>query len=221
MERDDIQKMWAADAHRIESGVLINRQLLQALSVNPALAAVRWEAIVELLGNAIAIVLLGSFAADHFVEIRFYLPAVALGICAIVLFGLQVRQIVDSRPPEYGEPITAVQKRLSSLRIRRLRTTQWIFALAVLAWTPLVIVGFKALLGIDVYRFGAPYLWSNVVFGLLIAAIVVWASRTIGPRLSGIPVVRSLVEACGGASLNKARRVLASIAEFENERTAV
>lgn len=73
--------MWAADKHRIEATVLMNRRLLRAISLNPALAAVRWVAFVELIANAVAILMLGSFAADHFAELRFTLPNRSRCLC--------------------------------------------------------------------------------------------------------------------------------------------
>ncbi|MGA8535531.1 MAG: hypothetical protein WB615_15595 [Candidatus Tumulicola sp.] len=220
MERDDFQNMWAADRHRIDAAIGMNRRILHAISLDPALAAVRWVAVVELFGNAAAILVLGSFAFDHLAELRFALPAIVLGGCAIALLNLQIRQIVDARRPGYDEPITAVQKRLESLRIRRIRSTRWIFALAVLAWIPLQIVALKGLFGIDTYAFGAAYFWSNVIFGILVAASVLWASRTFYVRLQSAPGVGTLVRSLTGNSINEARRIIASIVAFESDASS-
>ena len=168
--------MWAADKSRLERELAVNSDLLHKISLGPVLASSRHLSWIEVASDAIAILLLGSFAADYFAEPRFSIAAIILGIGAIVLMALRIRQVVDARPPAFDEPLVAVLERLETTRTRKTATLRWIAALAALAWVPLQIVLFKAVFNIDVYAFGAPYLVANAGFGIAVAvgAILVW-----------------------------------------------
>ena len=169
MERDDFQTMWAADKARLERELAVNSELLHKMSLGPALASSRRLSWIELAFDAIAIVLLGSFAADYFAEPRFSIPAIILGIGAIVLVALRIRQVLDTRPPAFDEPLVAVLERFETMRALNMATLRWIAALGALAWVPLQIVLFKAVFNFDVYAFGAPYLIANAGFGIAVA----------------------------------------------------
>ena len=169
--------MWAADKTRLERELAVNSELLHKISLGPVLASSRHLSWIELAFDAIAIFLLGSFAADHFAEPRFSFPAIVLGIGAIVLTALRIRQVVDARPPAFDEPLVAVLERLETMHQRKAATLRWIAALAALAWVPLQIVLLKAVFNIDAYGFGAPYLVANAGFGVAVAVGAILGSH--------------------------------------------
>jgi len=206
MEPDDFQRMWAEESARQGSDVSLAERLTAALGMARARAATRRFGLGETLEAAFAVVallLVGSFLGDHRAEPRFAVPAALLLLGTIAILNVHIRNLIDANHAAYDEPIAVVQKRLETLAIRRYRLTQWILALATLAWTPLLIVAAKGLFGVDVYRFGAAYLAGNVALGLALVPLVLWLLGRIGKRVLDT------------TALSEARAMLATLAAFE------
>lgn len=208
MERDDVQTMWAVEAARTSAAMVLNQQYLRALAVRGNLSRVRWGSWLELFFDAIAVLWLGSFAFGHLAVMRFFIPALLLFAGAIALLQVHIRSLVDARPPDYAEPVLALQKRLERIRLRDTIATRAIFGLCWLAWTPLFIVVAKAN-GFDVYSLGVPFLLANVAFGIVAAAVIGWLFRTYENG--------RIARALDGTTAKEARSALATIAAFESE----
>ena len=85
---------------------------------------------------------------------------------------------------DYGAPVVAIQTRLESLTVERIRATKWTRLLAPLAWTPMSIVSLRGLFDVDVYAaFGSTWLAANVLFGLLVLIVHV----SISDRIRCVP----------------------------------
>jgi hypothetical protein len=176
--------------------------------------------LFEALGGLVTVLLLGNFLGDHVAELKFAIPAAFLDVLAIGFMINLILQIAVARQIDYGRPIAAIQKKLEELRVLRIRYVQGLLIVAVLAWPPLLVVAFAAL-GVDAYAlFGAAYIWANVLVGLAVIPLAIWAARKIGDRAGGSPVVRYLVRTIGGSSLNAAGDFLATLSEFEREPLA-
>ncbi len=116
---------------------------------------------------------------------------------------------------DYAAPIVEIQRRLETLWLQRIRTTQWILILSPLAWTPLLIVAFKWLLNVDVYdACGTPFVVSNLLCGLLVLVLAVWISWTFAYRMKSSPLIQRLLQDLGGQNLAAARAFAKSVSEF-------
>jgi hypothetical protein len=221
MELDELKASWQELDRKLETSIALNLRLLQGRMAGKAettLKRLAWLLGLEVLINVAGLALVGSFIGNHFTEIRYLVPAVALdlGLIALVIAG--VRQIAAINLIDYCAPIVAIQRRLESLRMERIRTVKWTLLLAPLAWTPLFIVGLKGLFDIDVYaNFGIAYVPANLACGAAVVVAGVWASRRFAARLEGSSVMRWVADCLAGTSLKSAARFLDSLSQFEEE----
>ena len=221
MELDDLKHTWERYDKKLDTSIRMNTHLLHGAvlgKAETALARLSRLLRVELLLTLGAALVLGSFMWEHAADARFLVPAVALQLGVIALVLACVRQIVAISEVDYDAPVIAIQKRLESLRVERIRTTKWTFLLAPFAWTLLFIVTWKGLLNVDVYAtFDAAWLVANVLFGLTFIALGVWVSRRFASRLERSSLVRTLLRDIAGHNLDVATAFLRSLSQFEDE----
>ena len=221
LDLDEMRKQWAQHDRKLDESIHLSRQLLsanlngarsalQCLAASLSLEAVVWFAIV---------IALGSFIYDHFGMVQFALPAAALDLYAIGMLAARIRQIVAAQQIDYGRPIAVIQKQLETLRVLRIRITQWGLLAGAVVWAPFVIVTAKAWFGIEVYN--PDWLWANLLFGLSLIPLAVWLSKKFGDRASRSPFIERLMKDIAGHNLNAARAFLERLSEFEDENVAV
>jgi hypothetical protein len=209
---------WQEGDQKLDAAIRLNQHLLREVVRGKAETALKrlsrflW---IELLLNAGGTLMLGRFIFDHFAETRFLIPALALQLGLIVLIIAGARQLAALAGIDYNAPVVEIQRRLASLRAERIQTMKWTLLLAPLAWVPLLIVGMKSLVDVDVYAtFNTALLVANVVFGLLVIPIGVLASRRYGDRLARWPLAQRLLRDIGGQNFAAVRRFLDSLSEF-------
>ena len=219
MELDDLKRRWEDQDHRLEDAIRLNTRLLQASVLGKAGTSLRGLSRLlwfELLANLVAAFWLGAFLANHVSEPRFLIPAAALDLSVIALIVAGVRQLAALRSLDYGAPIVAIQKRLESLRVERIRAVMATLLFAPVLWTPLFIVALKGLFSVDAYAaFGAGSLIANLLLGLLVIPLAVWISKRYEARMRGSALVRRLMRTLAGRSLDSAAAFLDSISDFE------
>jgi hypothetical protein len=221
MELDALKEKWAEHDRKLDLSIRLNRQALSETKLNRARSAMQRLAAslgVEAAIQLGVVVLLGSFIGDHIRTLRFALTGAVLDAFAIAILIALIQQIVLALRIDYGQPIVAIQRQLAALRVLRVRYTLWIFAAAPLIWTPLFIVSMKAFWGLDAFQlFGAAYLAANVLFGLTVLLLAVWASRKFGDRMGRSPILQWVMRTLAGYNLNAATSYLAALSEFEQE----
>jgi hypothetical protein len=219
MELDDLRQAWEAHGRKLEESSLLSRFVLnQAISAKAETATrrlSRWLWI-ELLINLVAAVWLGSFLADNVTVARYAIPAAALDVLVIALLMAGARQLVAIGRIDYGQSVLLVQQRVGALRAERIRATMATLVVAPLIWIPLLIVALKGLFGVDAYAtFSSAWLIGNVVFGLVVLAVGVWASKRYAGRVANSPSLRWLMDTLAGHNLHTATAALRSLAQFE------
>jgi hypothetical protein len=112
-----------------------------------------------------------------------------------------------------------IQKQLESLRVLRIRITQWALLTGqVVWWIPFLIVALKGFWDVDAYKvFGTAFLLANLAVGLAIIPLAIWVSRKFRDRMGRSPVMQRLMKELAGYNLNAATGFLATLSEFENE----
>ena len=220
MELDDLKRSWEQHDRKLDASIRLNTRLLRGSVLGKAEAALKRLSRllqVELVLSLGAAVWLGSFLWEHAVEGRFLIPALMLHLSVIALIATCIRQIVAISEVDYGAPIVAIQRRLESLRIERIRTTKWTLLLAPLLWTPVFITGAMGFFNVDVYAlFGATWVVANMLFGLLVIAAGVWISRRYAGRMERSTWLRGMMQDITGQNLTTANEYLRSLAEFED-----
>jgi biotin transporter BioY len=218
MELDELKSRWQEQDKKLDDCLRLNQRLLRESLLGKSDTALRRLSRLlwfELVVNVAGAILVGSFLGDHVTETRYLIPAIALqlGLIAVIVAG--ARQLATIAGIDYAAPIVEIQRRLEALWLQRIRTTQWILILSPLAWTPLLIVGFKWLLNVDVYSAcGTPFVVWNLLFGLLVLVLAVWISRTFANRMDRSPVIQRLLQDLGGQNLAAARAFAKSVSEF-------
>lgn len=221
MELEELKRLWEKNDAKLEQSLRLNTRLLKTALLEKVDASTRWLSrwlVLELLLNLVAPVCLGVFIGNHFDEARFLVPAAVLQLCAIGLIVRLASEIVAIHRVDYGLPVVEIQKRLESLRVERARTTIWTLLAAPLLWTPLLVVGMRALIGVDAYAaLGALYLAANVLVGILFLGLALWISRRYADRMGRSPFLQRLMRSLSGRSLAKATELLGAVTRFENE----
>ena len=221
MELEDLKKQWEGLDAKLDSALRLNRRFLEDRALERAdKAMVRhgWALAAELALGVVAVLLTGSFVADHVREARFLVPGLVLHAFVIAQVAMLVRQIVETRRIDYAEPLVEIQRRVGRLRVSAIRMTVWTFLLAPLVWTPLCIVALRGLLGVDAYAaFGTPYIVANLALGVAVVAAGMVASRFCADWFSASPFGRRLMGALAGTSLAAATAHLEALARFERE----
>jgi hypothetical protein len=221
MELDDLRRSWEQHDRRLDEALRLNRRLLVSMDLDKTksmMQRLRTLLGMELVVDVLAVVALGSFIGSHLAEPRFLVPAFILNVAAVGIFIVELVQWMRAGAINYDAPVLEIQRRLESLRVLRIRTTQGVLLLAPLLWTPLLIVGMRAGLNLDAYEvLGTRYLIANLVFGLVFMAAVLWACRRFADRLHRSSLVRSLARDVAGKSLTSAMDQLARISAFERE----
>jgi hypothetical protein len=218
---EDLRAQWAEHDRKLEASLRLNRRLLSAVALDrargPLRRFVRYLAFEVAMG-AVALLLLGSFAAAHASEARFLAPAIALGAGVVVLLRAAIRQIMLAARIDHGAPLADAQRRLEELRLESARWIRITFFAAPLAWPPLAIVLLQALLGLDAYVVpGVPWLLANLAFGVAVLAAALWISHRHAARLARSPVLAALARALSDRNLAAAAAHLAEVAAFEDE----
>jgi hypothetical protein len=222
MDLDEFKAKWAEQDRKLETSLRLNRQLLNAMHLNRAQSALQhlaWELAFEAVIELAGVVVLGSFAYEHRMMPQFVFPAVALDLVAIAILHGLIRQIVGALQIDYSSPVTTIQKQIEALRMLRIRCMQWIFLVAPLAWTPLLIVALKGFFGLDAYRiFSVAWLVANLLFGLVVIPLAIWLAKRYGDWLGRFPVMQRLMNDLLGHNLKAAIGFLATLTEFEDDK---
>jgi hypothetical protein len=221
MELDDLKERWAQYDRKLDAAIHLNTQLLKATLHGKAETALRrlsrwlW---IELALNAVVVLWLGSFFVDHLAEFRFWVPALGLFLCALALIIACVHQLLAISQVDYGAPVVAIQSRLESLRIFRIRATKWTLLLSPLLWTPLFIVSLKSFFDVDAYdTFSSAWLTANVLFGVLVIPVALWICNRLADRVKNSPLLRQLMRDIAGRNLTAATEFLHSLARFAED----
>jgi hypothetical protein len=216
---DAMLAAWAEHSTTLARDTKLHTRAFAAGRLDRARSAMlrrRLGGILEIATSVVTISLIGLYISHRIHAPRFIAPAAALDLFVIVAMIDVLRQTVAAARIDYSRPVAEIQRRLETLRAMRIRHLRWVLTLAVLLWTPLMIVGLDVLLGIDAYRaLGAAYLLANVAVGVAVIPVALWLSRTFGERLSKRQGIRRLLRDLGGSSLAAAERYIGEIEAFE------
>ena len=117
MELDDLKAIWRSNEARFERTMRLNADLIEQRRLCESgrrLRGLTAAISLEAAFNLVVIIAIGSFAADHARELRFFVPALLLGAYAIAVFAANVHQIVNLRSIDFAEPVVAVARRLEN-----------------------------------------------------------------------------------------------------------
>ena len=126
MELDDLKIAWRELDRRLETVLALDRRVLRELKLDKTRSALRRLTgllVFELIAGVPAVLLLGSFLAEHYAVARFAAPALVLHAVALFTILASVRQLAMVARIDYSAPILTIQHALAELRASRIRTT--------------------------------------------------------------------------------------------------
>ena len=212
MELDELRAKWAEHDRKLETTIMLNRQLLRENYTGRARTALRRLAALLSVGSIsllAVIVSLGAFIHNNLGMPRFVWSAVLLDVLAIAALGAVNFQIGLVLQVDYDQPVSTIQKRIEKLKRVRIRYVRGICVLSALTWFPMFVVVMKAFVGVDVYRtFDMNWIIWNVVFGLAVIPPGIWLVRKFGNRMSDV---------IAGYNLSAASGFLKKLDQFERE----
>lgn len=218
MELDDLKARWQDLDRKLDATLHLNTRLVRNSMLGRTESALRnltWITSASIAMTFLVLLAIGSFLADHILEVRFAAPALVLHISAIAMFAASIHELVTLRSVDYSAPVVSLQKKIETVRVSRIATTKWVFWLAPLLWLPMLIVFLKAILGIDLYAIASPaWLISNFVFGVLFLVAMIWIARHV-PVQS--PFMQRLLDDIAGRNVTRARAALEDVAAFERD----
>jgi hypothetical protein len=218
---DRMKEKWTEYDRKLEESVRLNRRILSTITLQSGRSRLhRMLRFTVASAGAwlVCIVALGEFIYGHRAAPRFALAGAALDVySAGFLIGL-IQQVRLVHGIDYGQPMAAIQRQIESVRVLRVRTTQWGVLVGTVAWTPFLIVVSEAFFGVDIYRvLGMRWVGANLIFGLALIPVTIWISKEFGNRMAASPFVQRIMRDLAGRSLNEAAEFLATISEFEKE----
>ncbi len=223
MDLDEMKQRWQELDRKLDASLRLDQQVLRELKQGGARASLarlsRWVAL-DVVVNAVVLVVLVGYVASRAASghIRFVVPALTLCAFTMWILATGVWLLTQLERIDLGAPVLTIQKHLEQLRVHRIRKTKWIFLLAPLVWTPLLIVALDGFLGLDAYGLlGAAYLAANLAFGLVVIPLVLWLSRRYADRMAHSPLLRRIMDDIGGRNLARAREQLEALAALQRE----
>ncbi len=221
MELDELKSTWSEFERRLALSEARSDRALRGLTLQRTRAVLRRHGaglIFELICGVIAVVLIGSFLADHIRVARFALPALALHLAALASTAAAIAQLVGTLRIDYAAPVLEIQRRVSHLRASQVRHTQWIFLLSPLIWTPLAIVAAQGFLELDLYAtLGGTVLAVNLAVGLAVIPLGIFGARLCRDQLAHSPRLQRLADCIAGHSLDRALDQLRGIERFRED----
>ena len=225
MELDELKAQWQKHDQQLEKSLQLNRELLSAAKLKPAESALRRLALWAGLEAGmwfVIVVALDSFIAGHIRMPALVVSATALAVMSTAIVIALVRQMTGALRIDLAQPVAAIQKRVETLRMLRIRTTQWAVLGGTLLWVPALAVAIQAIFGIDIYRnVDLRWLITNMLFGAALFPAAIWASKRFGARMGRSPFIQHFMNDLAGKNLKAVRGFLVKLREFESEQEAV
>ena len=219
MELDDLKPAW----QRLESELRAQQRMTAALLTERATSRVEdslrplfnWQVIQIVIGIGLA-ALAGQFWVPRMDQTLMLVSGVIVHVYALGLIVAGIRVVTLIKDIDYGAPVMSLQKRIARLERSYVRAG-WILGLPWwLLWIPMALM-FLTMAGIDLSRVPAEnWLPANIVVGIVGMILTVagfqWARRTSRPGVQA-----RIARMVSGASIDRAKRLLADIERFERE----
>ncbi len=208
LDLDVLRGQWHALDDRLDASLELDVAALRRTLSDRMRSAFRRHSrwlFVSLIFDAAAVAALLVFTFAQGGDLPYLLSAIAL------LLGLSVQVATDInewrvlRRLDFDAPVVEVRASIAGVRSRRLRTTGMILLLAVALWTPFVLVTFRGVFGIDLYR-ALPWsvLAANFALGIAIIPLGFWLGRMIDRHFRDSSGYAQFIDDAAGRSWNAA-----------------
>ena len=214
MQLEDLRKQWQQLDEKLDRSLQINTELLRQSVVGSARGRMtRWMIwpTFDITASALAAIFTIAFITDHWSSWELMLAALVLLTGAIALCLSSVRQIVVISNIDWAGPVVSIQQSLASLNVMQSRQVYWILLTSPIVGICGMIVVLQWLLDFSpephfiLEKLNQLWLWSNVVFGILIVVVGYLTSRYLSKRFRNRAWWKSLEDSLSGRAVVRAR----------------
>lgn len=219
MERDNVLEAWASLEAQLKRTERLNDLIVVESLARKAQTPLRREGFflwLEIAINALAVVALGSFAADRAGSLAGTCAAI-LGAAALAFNAVLISIAAGIARLDFENPVVALQTELARLKVRRAALVAVTLSVAPLLWAPLIVVLVGAV-GVDPVRaLGVPFIAANFAFGALVAGGAFIVARVFGDGLRKAPWMSRAVDAFSGGAYREATDYLDTIERYRED----
>lgn len=223
MTHDDLQQLWLESTRQLEEGNpslrfhLVEARERREDKVRSRLTRVKVVLWYETVLGAVAVLLAGSYLADHWAVLRLAVPALGLHLCTIALLATAIWQLVLLSGIDFSDPVVSLVRRLARLRAARSHSNRWLLFGSPLLWVLLVLVVPQALFGLDIYAITGPaWVLGNLAFGGVVLLFAAWLVRTNPKWSQRWQLLHRLGSDLTGRRLAEAEALLEEVSAFES-----
>jgi len=176
MELHELKNIWNGADNKMESALKINKSLFMEVSINRIksnLTSLRWTSYFEIIFNLLFLIYIINFSISHFSEIKFLVPALLLIAFSVYNLVFSYNKLSLHFSINAETPVLYTQKKLEKLKLLELREKQMLLYIIPLFSSIFLIVGAKAFLDIDLYRY-LIWLIAQTAASVVIAIIIVF-----------------------------------------------
>ncbi len=222
MNFEDMKHDWQIRDQRLQETIKLNTKWLRASYVEKhGNKSRRWAIflfLVELPFYVFTMDSLGFFVAHHITETKFLAPALALFIWCAAKFITRIYLFSAIHRLDWSQPVMVVQKKLTELKVARLRTFKWGFLTGILVWwIPFLIVVAKAIANIDLYMIAPQFLAYQFGGSAVLVAIIIWISQHYANRWPHSKIVQVILDGIAGKDLTSANEFLHKLSSIDQE----
>ncbi|HEY1975128.1 MAG TPA: hypothetical protein VGG89_01115 [Candidatus Baltobacteraceae bacterium] len=219
MERDTVLEAWASFEAQLKRTERLNDLIVVESLSRRAQTPLNRERLflwVEVGVNILAVIALGSFAADRAPSAA-GISAAILGAALLAIDAVLINIAVSLSRLDFESPVVTLQADLARLKARRAALVAGTLIAGPLLWAPLLVL-LVALAGIDPVRaLGVPYIAANAAFGVLFAIAALSIARTCGDRLRTSGWMAGIIDALSGSAYRDAADYLDTIERYHED----
>lgn len=224
MEENELRNIWKAYDVKVEKSLQINYKILETIQsqhVRSMFTPLLGFKIVELIIGVLIMIFLGNFLYAN-LSVNYFVAAsgILMIFCLLAIIG-SIKGIYliskigyDSSVLDSQRKITLLESttRLQGSIIRYLRLA----ILSVPFYMAYVVVGFKAILDLDIVKYGDNLWWTvQIIVSILFIPLSIWLYMKISNKNLHMNWVRNLIEFGGGKSTAKAMDFINELEHFE------
>ena len=177
--------------------------------------SVNVERGVEVFAGIFAILFLGAFNFEHWLQWEFFVPGAALQMWVTVMFMFGVKQRVALQGLDFGLPVAILQGQIEQLAMARMRIFKWAFLTGQIVWyIPFLLVVFKGVFGVDLFMlspFMPTFIEINLIGGVLAIPVLLWLGAVVKRSQARWPAMRRAIDSLTGRDIAMARAFVESL----------
>lgn len=222
MELEELKAGWNSVNNRLDDVLVVQNALKKAVlsgQTKSSTSRLKIGPICELVVGSLTVLLSGGFMADNFAKIlRAPTSAIPFGLLyglGIFTIWLSIRLLIMVSGLDYAEPIVDTQRKIAALRSLRVRATQFMMLMGLPLWIIFPLVAGQAIFGFEfVQAVDKPWVFANVLFGVVVSAAIILAARRFGGQSR---VWKKIDDALAGREIVRAQELLADIEVLAKE----